>query len=87
MVLLWRTDAITDAPILWPPHVKSQLIGKDLMIGKIEGKRRGWQRLRWLDSITSSIVMNLSELQEIVKTKGSLMCCSLWGCKEFDMTE
>ena len=52
-ILIGRTDAEAEAPILWPPDVKSQLIGKDLMLGKIECKRRrGWQRMRWLDSIT-----------------------------------
>ena len=43
---------------------------KTLMLGKIEGKRRrGWQRMRWLDSITKSMDMNLSKLQEIVKDR------------------
>ena len=43
---------------------------KNLMLGKIEGKRRrGWQRMRWLDSITHSMDMNLSKLQEIVKDR------------------
>ena len=46
------------------------LTGKDLMMGKIEGKRRGgWQRMRWLDSINDSMDMNLSKLQEIVKDR------------------
>ena len=48
------------------------------MLGKIEGKRRrGQQRMRWLDGITDSVDMSLSKLQEIVK--GSLACCSPWG--------
>ena len=46
--------------------------GKTLMLGKIEGKRRGeWQRMRWLDSIADSVDMNLSKLQETVKDKGA----------------
>ena len=43
---------------------------KNLILGKIEGKRRrGWQRMRWLDSITDSVVMNLSKLWEVVKDR------------------
>ena len=49
-------DAEAEAPVLWPPDVKSQLIGKDPDVGKIEGKRRrGWQRMRGLDGITDSM--------------------------------
>ena len=62
------TGAEAEAPILSPPEVKSQLTLKILMLGKIEGGRRiGRQKLRWLDSITSSVDMSLSKLQEIVK--------------------
>ena len=59
---------------------------KILMVGKIEGKRqKGQQRLKWLDTITDSMDMKLSKLREIVKDRGSLVCCSPWGCKESDM--
>ena len=43
---------------------------KTLMLGKIEGRRRGWQRMRWLDSTTDSTDMNFSKLWEIVKDRG-----------------
>ena len=68
-VFTGRTDAEVEAPILWPPDVKSLLTGKDPDVGKIEGKRRGKQTIIWLDSITDSMDMNLSKLQEIVKDR------------------
>ena len=59
-----------------------------LMLGKIEGRRRrGRKRLRWLDGITDSMDMDLSELRELVMDRGGLACCGSWGCKESDMTE
>ena len=64
-ISIGRTDA--EAPVLWACDVKSQLIGKTLMLGRIEGRRRSeWQRMKWLDNITD---MNLSKLQEIVKDR------------------
>ena len=56
-----RTDAEAETPILWPPDAKNWLIGKILMLGKIDGvRRRGWQRMRWLNGIIESMNMSLS---------------------------
>ena len=61
---------------------------KTLMLGGIGGRRRReQQRMRWLDGITDSMDMSLSELREVVRDKGGLVCCDSWGCKELDMTE
>ena len=50
-------------------------------------RRRGQQRIRWLDGIIDSMDMNLSKLWELVKHRESLVCCSPWGRTESDMTE
>ena len=61
---------------------------KTLMLGKIEGRRRrGQQRMRWLDGITNSIEMSLSRLWELVIRQRGLVCCGPWGHKESDTTE
>ena len=60
-------DAKAEAPVLWPPHSKSWLIWKYLMLGGIGGRRRrGWQRVRWLDGIMDLMDVSLSEFQELV---------------------
>ena len=57
------------------------------MLGKVEGrKRRGQQRMRWLDGITNSLDMSLSQLG-VGDGQGGLACCSPCGCKELDTTE
>ena len=62
---------------------RTDSLEKTLNLRKIEGrKRRGWQRMRWLDGITDSMYMSLSKLQERLQ-----VCCSPWGLKELDMTE
>ena len=63
-------------------------LGKTLMLGKIEGRRRrGQQRMRWLDGITDSMGMSLSKLQELVMDRKAWHeACSPWGLKELDMT-
>ena len=66
-VLFGRTDVEGETPILCPPDMKSWLIGKDPDVGGIGGRRRrGLQRMKWLDGITYSTDMSLSRLRELV---------------------
>ena len=67
-IFIGRTDA--EAPILWLSIQRADLLEKNLMLGKIGGRRRrGWQKMRWLDSTTNSVDMNLNKLREIVKDR------------------
>ena len=66
-----QAEVTASAKVLGQESKLRQLKTKTLMLGKIEGKRRrGWHRIRWLDSIADSIDMNLGKLWEIVKDRG-----------------
>ena len=66
-ILIGRTDAEAETPMLWPPDEKRPSLEKTLMLGKIEGRRkRGRQRERWLDGITDPMDLGLSKLRELV---------------------
>ena len=83
-----RNDAKSETPVLWPPHGKSWLIGKDSDAGKDWGQEEkgttddemvGWHH--WLDGCESEWTPGVGDGQ------GGLVCCDSWGCKESDTTE
>ena len=85
-IFIGRTDAEVEALILWPHDVKSWQ-EKTLMVGKTEGRRRrGWQRMRWLDGITDSMDMFEQTLGDSER-QGNLVCCHPREWKEWDTTE
>ena len=86
-IFIGRTDAEAETPILWPPDVKSQLIGRDLDAGK------DWRPEEKGVTEDEMVVWHQRLSDEFEQApgdgegQGSLACCSLWGCKESDMTE
>ena len=67
---------------------RTDSLEKTLMLGKIEGRRRrGRQRMKWLDGITDSMNMSLSKLQELLMDREAWHACSPWGRKELDTND
>ena len=83
-----RTDAEAEAPMLGNLTQRADSFEKTMMLGTIEGRRRrGRQKIRWLDGITDSMDMSLGKFRGVGDRQGGLACCSPWDHKESDTTE
>ena len=88
-VFIGRTDAKAETSVLCPPHLMWRVdsLEKTLMLGGTGGRRRGWQRIRWLDGITDSMRIEFEWTLGVGDGQGGLVCCNSWGWKEEDTTE
>ena len=90
-IFIGRTDTEAEDPILGHLMWRTDSLEKTLILGKIEsGRRRGRQRMRWLDGITMASWLDGHESEQALGVgdrQGSLVCCCPWGCKESDMTK